>query len=96
MYGLWLSKAKLLDYVPMKLESIIGSNVRGFRKNLNLTQERLAEKSELHPTFLGDIERANVNMSIETLRKLAKALRVEPYVLLLKGSFLDPELYQKK
>ena len=75
----------------MKLESIIGSNVRGFRKHLNLTQERLAEKADLHPTFVGDIERSNANITIDTLRKLAKALKVEPQTLLIKGSFLDAE-----
>jgi len=80
----------------MKLETIIGTNVRGFRKNLRLTQEKLAERANLHPTFLGDIERANANMSIDTLKKLAKALKVEPYILLVKGSFLDSELHQSK
>ena len=79
-----------------ELEEIIGSNIRGFRKRLRLTQEKLAEHANLHPTFVGDIERANVNMSIETLKKLAKALKVEPQILLIKGAFFDAEIYQKK
>jgi transcriptional regulator with XRE-family HTH domain len=80
----------------MKLEEIIGTNVRGFRKHLHLTQEQLAEKADLHPTFVGDIERSNANITIDTLKKLAKALGVEPHVLLIKGSFLDVEEYQSK
>jgi transcriptional regulator with XRE-family HTH domain len=79
----------------MELEEIIGSNVRGFRKRLRLTQEKLAEQSNLHPTYVGDIERSDVNLSIESLKKLSKALRVEPHVLLIKGSYLDAEKYQK-
>ena len=79
----------------MKLEEIIGSNVRGFRKRLKLTQERLADHADLHPTFVGDIERAKANMTIETLKKISKALKVEPQILLIKGAFFDAELYQK-
>lgn len=78
----------------MNLQEIIGSNVRGFRKRLGLTQEKLAELATLHPTYVGDIERASVNLSIETLRKLAKALKVEPHVLLIKAAFTDAEEYQ--
>ncbi|MBS1902868.1 MAG: helix-turn-helix transcriptional regulator [Bacteroidetes bacterium] len=78
----------------MTLEEIIGSNVRGFRKRLGWTQERLAEVAELHPTYVGDIERSNANLSIDTLKKLSKALQVEAHVLLLKGAFMDAEVYQ--
>ena len=79
----------------MQLEEIIGSNVRGFRKNLRLTQEQLSEEADLHPTMIGDIERSNSNITIETLKKLAKALKVEAHILLTKGAFLDAEQYQK-
>ena len=79
----------------MKLEEILGHNVRGFRKSLDLTQEKLAEKADLHPTFVGDIERANANVTIDMLKKLSKALKVEPNILLVKGAFLDPEVYQE-
>jgi transcriptional regulator with XRE-family HTH domain len=79
----------------MKLEAILGSNVRGFRKNHDLTQEALAEKAGLHPTFVGDIERSNANVTIDTLKKLAKALRVDPSTLLVKGAFLDAEEHQR-
>jgi transcriptional regulator with XRE-family HTH domain len=79
----------------MELEAIVASNVRGFRKRLSLTQEQLADKANLHPTYVGDIERSDANTSIATLKKLGKALKVEPYILLMKGSCLDAELYQK-
>ncbi len=80
----------------MELEEVIANNVRGFRKRLSFTQEKLAEYANLHPTYVGDIERNDANISIATLKKLAKALKVEPHILLIKGSCLDPEKYQKK
>ncbi len=79
----------------MTLEEIIGGNVRGFRKRLGWTQERLAEAAELHPTYVGDIERSKANLSIDTLKKLSKALRVEAHILLTKGAFMDAEKYQE-
>ncbi len=81
--------------VFMELEEIIGTNIRGFRKRMALTQEKLAEQAGLHPTFVGDIERSDVNLSIATLKKLAKALKVDANTLLIKGAFMDAEQYQK-
>ncbi len=80
----------------MELEEIIAINIRGFRKRLSLTQEKLAEKANLHPIYVGDIERNDANLSIQTLKKLSHALKVEAYMLLIKGSFLEAEKYQKK
>lgn len=80
----------------MELEEIIATNVRGFRKRLSLTQEKLAEYANLHPTYVGDIERNDANLSIATLKKLANALKVDPSILLIKGSYLDAEKYQLK
>jgi transcriptional regulator with XRE-family HTH domain len=79
----------------MQLEEILGSNVRGFRKNLGLTLEQLSEAADLHSTWVGDIERSHANITIETLKKLANALKVDADILLRKGAFLDAEKYQR-
>lgn len=79
----------------MKLEIIIGNNVRGFRNRLGISQEKLAEHADVHRTFIGTIERAEQSISASTISKLAKALKVEAYVLLMKDSLNDPEQYQK-
>jgi len=42
----------------------------------NMTQEQLAEKADLHPTFIGKIERAEINPSIITIEKLAGAFNI--------------------
>lgn len=54
----------------------IGKRIRLLRKAQGLSQEELAELTELHPTYIGAIERATVNASIISFRKIAKALRM--------------------
>lgn len=61
----------------------IGNRIAKRRIMLNLTQERLAEKSGLSTTFIGHIERATTKCSIETLMKICTVLKVTPDFLLL-------------
>lgn len=55
----------------------IANNVRHYRAKLNISQEALAEKSGLHRTYIGQVERAEKNITIESLEKLATALNIE-------------------
>lgn len=55
----------------------IGSIIRMRRKELRLSQERLAELSNLHPTYISEIERGKVNASIYCFHTIAKALGLE-------------------
>jgi len=41
-----------------------------------MSQEKLAEKAELHHNYIGEIERGEKAASIDTIVKIAKALRV--------------------
>jgi XRE family transcriptional regulator, regulator of sulfur utilization len=45
------------------------------RKRAGLSQEKLAERANLHPTYLSDIERGVENVSLDVLMRLAGALR---------------------
>lgn len=54
----------------------IGARIRSLRKSQGLSQEELAELTELHPTYIGEIERATVNASIISLQKIAKAFNL--------------------
>lgn len=54
----------------------IGDRIRTLRKSHGLSQEDLAELTELHPTYIGEIERATVNPSIISLQKIARALNM--------------------
>lgn len=55
-----------------------GKLVRQKRLDLELTQEELAEKSSLHPTYIGSVERGERNIALENILSLAKALGCSP------------------
>ena len=54
-----------------------GETIRRLRKERNLSQEELADRAELHRTYIGMIERAEKNITLINIEKLAKALDVE-------------------
>lgn len=60
----------------------IGANVCRCRGRLDLTQEELAERTGFDARFVQRIERGRVNLSIESLVRLADALHVKPGHLL--------------
>ena len=62
---------------------VFGENIRLLRLQQNLTQERLAELSDLHRTYVGSIERGDRNVSLKNIIILAKALNVMPHELLM-------------
>lgn len=53
-----------------------GRAVRARRVGAALTQERLAELSGLHPTYVGMIERGVRNPTLDVAARLARALKV--------------------
>jgi transcriptional regulator with XRE-family HTH domain len=59
-----------------------GERLRGFRVALGLSQEELAHAAGLHRTHISLIERNRRSVRLETLGRLAKALRVEPSSLI--------------
>lgn len=60
----------------------LGKKIRQIRKKQGISQEELGFKSGLHRTYIGAIERAEQNVSIDNLHKIAKALKVSPKDLL--------------
>jgi len=53
---------------------IIGSNIRKIRVKKGLSQEKLAEKANLHRTYIGSIERGERNISVLNLIKIIDSL----------------------
>lgn len=60
-----------------KRRKVLGETIRRHRKQAKLSQERLAEKAELHPVYLGKIERGEKWISLHALLRIADALRVQ-------------------
>jgi transcriptional regulator with XRE-family HTH domain len=60
----------------------LGAQLRTARTRRQLTQEALAERIGIHPSYLGSIERGRRNVRLDTLCRLAWALRVDPHELL--------------
>lgn len=56
---------------------VLGVRMRELRKSAGFTQENLGEKTELSYKFIGELERGQVNVSIDSLEKIAYALGVK-------------------
>jgi transcriptional regulator with XRE-family HTH domain len=56
--------------------------VRELRDRKGISQERLSELAGLHRTYIGMIERAEKNITLVNLEKVARALGVKPSFLL--------------
>ena len=63
---------------------ILGESIRHHRKQAKMSQERLAEKANLHPVYIGKIERGEQWISLHGLIRIAQALGVRVSELLQK------------
>jgi transcriptional regulator with XRE-family HTH domain len=67
----------------MKENTMIGDKIRSKRKELGLSLKELADKTDLTPGFLSQIERDLAEPSITSLRKISKALNVAVFYFLM-------------
>ena len=65
----------------MDIVKVFGTNLRTYRNQLGVSQERFAEMCGLHRTYISDIERFQRSISLENVQKIADALGVETYKL---------------
>lgn len=63
---------------------ILAENLRRFRKDKNISQEKMAELCGLHRTYIGSIERCERNVTLSTLEIFAKILEITVPDLLIK------------
>lgn len=54
----------------------LGKRIRNYRTNKGLSQEKLAELSGCHPTYIGQVERGEKNATIESIDRISAALGV--------------------
>ncbi|MBE6776074.1 MAG: helix-turn-helix transcriptional regulator [Ruminococcaceae bacterium] len=67
----------------MDIIKVFGMNLRKYRTERNLSQEKFAELCGLHRTYISDIECFTRNVSLETVQKIADALEIEPHKLFI-------------
>ena len=63
----------------------IGARVRTLRQAAKMTQKDLAERTDIHFTYVAQVERVGVNLSMKTLFRIAEALGCSIYELLPEG-----------
>ena len=60
-----------------KIDIQFGARIAELRKQLNISQEELAERCGVHRTYIGSIERGEKSPTLNTIVKFAKGLNVE-------------------
>lgn len=78
-----------MDNYGLKLRKILAYNVRAYRRQKGLSQEELADVCGLHRTYIGSIERAERNATLNTLTKLSSALHIPVPDLLTERNIED-------
>ena len=56
------------------IPEVIGERIKYFRKQRKLSREKLSELADLHPTYIGQLERGEKNPSVETIFKICVGL----------------------
>ena len=59
-----------------EISKLIGQRIRNYRTHQKLSQEKLAELSGCHPTYIGQVERGEKNATLESIEKIASALNI--------------------
>jgi len=73
--------------------NVLGSVLRAFREAMKISQEKLAEKSSLHRTYIGSVERGERNPSFNSLNRILKSLNISWSDF---GANLDTEFMKKE
>jgi len=71
------------------IEKIVGKNIRGYRKKISWTQEKLAGRCGFHSQYISRLELGHERPTLRTLVKIAKELKIEVYLLLIENSFQE-------
>lgn len=70
----------------MTIRETFAANMRKYRKAAKLTQEQLAERAGLHRTYIGGIEQQRINVSLNNVEKIARALDVDPALFFMAST----------
>ena len=59
-----------------EIAKIIGQRIRNYRTQKGFSQEKLAELSGCHPTYIGQLERGEKNATLESVERISSALDI--------------------
>jgi transcriptional regulator with XRE-family HTH domain len=68
--------------VEGELQRILGLNLRAYRRERGLSQERFAEVLGVHRTYIGGLERGERNLTLKSVERIAANLGMDPMALL--------------
>ena len=68
----------------MDILVVFGSNVKKYRNELGVSQEKFAEMCGLHRTYISAVECYRRSISLENIQRIADALGVETYKLFIE------------
>jgi transcriptional regulator with XRE-family HTH domain len=71
----------------LSIRELFAHNLKVWRQKKKFSQEELADRSGLHRTYISSVGRAERNISIDNIEKLANALEVNICVLLSSDNF---------
>lgn len=67
----------------MDIIKVFGTNLRKYRTELGLSQEKFAELCGMHRTYISDIECFRRSIALENIQRIADALKIETYKLFI-------------
>lgn len=72
------------EVIVVDIIKVFGNNVRKYRTQRQISQEKFAELCGLHRTYISDIECFRRSISLDNIQKIADALGIETYKLFLE------------
>lgn len=64
------------------LQRAVGRNLRAYREQQGLSQEKFADVLGVHRTYMGGVERGERNLTLKSLERIAERLSLDPLTLL--------------
>lgn len=71
-------------FVKVDIVKVFGTNLRKYRNELGVSQEKFAEMCGLHRTYISDIERFQRSIALDNVQKIADALGIDTYKLFIE------------
>ena len=78
----------------MDIIKVFGTNVRKYRTQKKVSQEKFADICGLHRTYISDIECFRRSISLDNIQKIADALDIDTYKLFLEENWDIKALFQ--